>query len=64
MSENKYLKPYSDEFYKDLEARSKYIDEPNLPPIHDFEPWDIQPFQPVKGKIEIQDNGNDKEDNK
>ena len=41
MSENKYIKPYSDKFYKDLEAKFKDIDEPNLPPIHDFEPCDV-----------------------
>ena len=63
MSENKYLKPYNDEFYKDLEAKFKGIDEPDLPPIHDFEPSDVQPFQPVKGKIQIQNNENNKEDN-
>ena len=63
MSENKYLKPYDDEFYKDLEARFKDIDDPDLLPIHDFEPCDVQPFQPVKGKIQIQNNENDKEDN-
>ena len=54
MSENKYIKPYSDKFYKDLEAKFKDIDELSLPPIHDFEPCDVQPFQPVKGKIQIQ----------
>lgn len=63
MSENKYIKPYNDEFYKDLEARFKGINEPDLPPIHDFEPCDVQPFQPVKGKIQIQNNENSKEDN-